>query len=82
MGNLAGDIASKIFIGVVTAAIWLVLSHASRAGQMCPQICNNQTCLSTCQGAPNPGDGGVNWRDGDRGRHDDVGAPEAGENGR
>jgi hypothetical protein len=35
-----GSIASKILMGVATAAVWFALSHASRAEQICRQICD------------------------------------------
>jgi hypothetical protein len=36
---------SKILIGVVTAAVWFVLSQAASAEQVCKQVCDNGTCV-------------------------------------
>ena len=35
----------KFLIGVATAALWFVLSHAANAGQVCTQVCDSGTCL-------------------------------------
>jgi hypothetical protein len=35
-------------IGVATAAVWFVLSHAASAEQICQQICDNGSCISRC----------------------------------
>ncbi len=43
-----GDIAAKILIGVATAAVWFVLSHAARAEQVCRQVCDHGPCTAGC----------------------------------
>ena len=54
-----GSIAGKILIGVATAAVWFALSHASRAEQICRQICDNGKYATTMERAfpPAPGVG-------------------------
>ncbi|MFZ0608791.1 MAG: hypothetical protein WBD53_21090 [Xanthobacteraceae bacterium] len=36
----------KFLIGVATAALWFVLSHAANAEQVRGQVCNAGTCVS------------------------------------
>jgi hypothetical protein len=43
---------SKVLIGVVTAAVWFVLSQAANAEQVCKQVCDNGTCVSRCVDNP------------------------------
>jgi hypothetical protein len=43
-----GDIAAKILIGVATAAIWFVLSHAARAEQVYPEVCGYGPFIAGC----------------------------------
>jgi hypothetical protein len=38
----------KILIGVATAALWFVLSHAANAERVCRQVCDAGTCVSKC----------------------------------
>jgi hypothetical protein len=39
---------SKFMIGVATAALWFVLSHAANAERICRQVCDDGTCVSRC----------------------------------
>ena len=45
---------SKILIGVVTAAVWFVLSQAANAEQVCKQVCDNGTCVPNAWTIPIP----------------------------
>ena len=38
----------KILIGVATAALWFALSHAANAERVCRQVCDSETCVSSC----------------------------------
>ena len=44
---------TKILIGMATAALWFVLSHAANAERICRDICDNGSCVSG--GAPGGG---------------------------
>jgi hypothetical protein len=35
----------KFLIGVATAALWFVLSHAANAEQVCKQVCDSGTTV-------------------------------------
>jgi hypothetical protein len=37
---------TKILIGMATAALWFMLSHAANAERMCHQVCDGGTCVS------------------------------------
>ena len=68
---------SKIFLGIITAALWFVLSQAANAERVCNQVCDNGTCVSKCVDNP---DASVIVRDHDQYRDDrgpgvDVHAP-------
>ncbi len=43
---------SKILIGVLTAAVWFVLSQAANAERVCRQVCDSGTCVSRCVDRP------------------------------
>jgi hypothetical protein len=43
---------SKVFLGIITAAAWFVLSQAANAEQVCNQVCNGGTCVSKCVDHP------------------------------
>jgi hypothetical protein len=43
---------SKVFIGIVTAAVWFVLSQAASAERVCNQVCDGGTCVSKCVDHP------------------------------
>ena len=43
---------SKIFLGVVTAALWFMLSQAANAERVCNQVCDGGTCVSKCVDHP------------------------------
>lgn len=70
---------TKFLIGVATAALWFVLSHAANAERICREVCDHGTCVSRCVHHP---DADViirdreHWRDHDRGF--DVVAPAGG----
>jgi hypothetical protein len=62
---------SKIFLGIITAALWFVLSQAANAERVCNQVCDGGTCVSKCVDHP---DASVIVRDHDQYRdHDDRG---------
>ncbi|MGB7033907.1 MAG: hypothetical protein WBD71_00160 [Xanthobacteraceae bacterium] len=42
----------KFLIGVATAALWFVLSHAANAEQVRGQACNAGSCVSKCVDHP------------------------------
>jgi hypothetical protein len=69
---------SKIFLGIITAALWFVLSQAANAERVCNQVCNNGTCVSKCVDHPDASvivrDHDEHYRD-DRGPGVDVHAP-------
>jgi len=58
---------SKIFLGMITAALWFVLSQAANAERVCNQVCNGGTCVSKCVDHP---DTSVIVRDHDQYRGD------------
>jgi hypothetical protein len=58
---------SKIFLGIITAALWFVLSQAANAERVCNQVCDNGTCVSKCVDNP---DASVIVRDRDHNRDD------------
>jgi len=39
---------SKILIGVATASLWFVFSHAANAERVCKQVCDHGACVSKC----------------------------------
>jgi hypothetical protein len=39
---------TKFLIGVATAALWFMLSHAANAERICCQVCDNGACASPC----------------------------------
>ena len=43
---------SKIFLGIVTAALWFVLLQAANAERVCNQVCDGGTCVSKCVDHP------------------------------
>jgi hypothetical protein len=43
---------SKVFLGIITAAAWFVLSQAANAEQVCNQVCDGGTCVSKCVDHP------------------------------
>jgi hypothetical protein len=68
---------SKVFIGIVTAAVWFALSQAASAERVCNQVCDGGTCVSKCVEHP---DANVVVHDHDRYRDErgpgvDVHAP-------
>lgn len=63
---------SKVFLGIITAAVWFVLSQAANAERICNQVCDGGTCVSKCVDHP---DATVVVHDHDRYR--DERAPEA-----
>ena len=46
---------TKFLIGMATAALWFVLSHAANAEQTCRQVCDNGSCVSRCVSRSNSG---------------------------
>ena len=58
---------SKIFLGIITAALWFVLSQAANAERVCNQVCDGGTCVSKCVDHP---DASVIVRDRDQYRDD------------
>ncbi len=63
---------SKIFLGIITAALWFVLSQAANAERVCNQVCNGGTCVSKCVDHP---DASVIVRDHDQYRDRDDRGP-------
>jgi hypothetical protein len=67
---------TKFLIGVATAALWFVLSHAANAERICREVCDHGICVSRCVHHP-AADVIIrdreHWRDHDRGF--DVDAP-------
>jgi len=62
---------SKIFLGVITAALWFMVSQAANAERVCKQVCDGGTCVSKCVDHP---DSTVVIHDQDRYRdHDEPG---------
>jgi hypothetical protein len=43
---------SKIFLGIITAALWFVLSQAANAERVCDQVCDGGNCVSKCVDRP------------------------------
>jgi hypothetical protein len=43
---------NKIVLGVVTAALWFILSQAANAERVCNQVCDGGTCVSKCVDHP------------------------------
>jgi hypothetical protein len=43
---------SKILLGVITAALWFVLSQAANAERACKQVCDSGKCVSRCVESP------------------------------
>jgi hypothetical protein len=43
---------TKFLIGVATAALWFVLSHAANAERICREVCDHGTCVSRCVHRP------------------------------
>jgi hypothetical protein len=43
---------TKFLIGVATAALWFVLSHAANAERICREVCDHGTCVSRCVHGP------------------------------
>lgn len=39
---------TKFMIGVATAALWFILSHAANAERVCREVCGNGNCVSRC----------------------------------
>jgi hypothetical protein len=39
---------SKILLGVITVALWFVLSQTANAERFCNQVCDNGNCISKC----------------------------------
>jgi hypothetical protein len=70
---------TKFLIGVATAALWFVLSHAANAERICREVCDHGTCVSRCVHGPNADviiRDREDWRDRDRGF--DIDAPAGG----
>jgi hypothetical protein len=68
---------SKVFLGIMTAAVWFVLSQVAHAERICNQVCDGGTCVSKSVDHP---DTSVVGRDHDRYRDEhspdlDVHAP-------
>lgn len=61
---------TKFLIGMATAALWFVLSHAANAERICREVCDHGSCVSRCVQRPDS-DGFVrereHWRHHDRG---------------
>ena len=43
---------TKFLIGMATAALWFVLSHAANAERTCRQVCDSGSCVSRCVSRP------------------------------
>jgi hypothetical protein len=39
---------SKILIGAVAGALWILCSYAANADRVCKQVCDNGNCVSKC----------------------------------
>ena len=68
---------TKFLIGVATAALWFVLSHAANAERICREVCDHGTCVSRCV-HHSGSDGIVHQREYDRDRGFDVDTPAGG----
>jgi hypothetical protein len=59
---------TKFLIGMATAALWFVLSHAANAERICREVCDHGTCVSRCVHHPDMiVHDRAHWRDHDRG---------------
>jgi len=38
----------QVLLGIITAALWFVLSQAANAERICNQVCDGGTCVSKC----------------------------------
>jgi hypothetical protein len=61
---------TKFLIGMATAALWFVLSHAANAERTCRQVCDNGSCVSRCVSRP---DSEVIVHEREQSRHRDRG---------
>jgi hypothetical protein len=61
---------TKFLIGMATAALWFMLSHAANAERTCRQVCDYGSCVSRCVSRPSSG---VIVREREQSRHRDRG---------